>query len=770
MARSEINTEFNTFVGGILTEANPINYPVGYTLDEENFILERNGTRRRRPGLDVDSSLNDFDAKAATEFASTGSYTITDITYKDYFIWENATFPSGFKDVLVLLYTFKYSSGTQRKSAFLLYDLSDIENISDNFIDSFYLYDATASDYPSGAFPRIGDVTAITTYKGSLVLSEYNNVNDSFNYLITPVTSNTTKGTDTLIIETSELLVRNYVGDSGTSISITNRPASLTDDHAYNLYNRGWNQTNAYAWNTFDSTFPSLADSSVFSKNKGSSYSTSIMDATLFGNSSAPRGKAIVNVFDIGGTFKAHSEQVLSGTATAGGDFYPRVESDFKGNVVSSVETAGRVMYLSTSGEYKGFGSTFLTYSNVSLTDPNAFSYCYAMNDPTSEAFNSVLDTDGGLIDMSEIGYPLKISASRSKIMTFGTKGIFEVYSPTGIFKPTDLIVRKVSNSILSHNRDLVNTLEGATPNNADYYDTAANSVTVAGDRFIYWSDSGINVLTNDPQNDSFTEASASDTSIKTLFNSIPNNCKAFAKGVYIPEDNSVCWAYSLDSNNPDRYSHLLIYDITLQAWYKFRFANTDDAYIVGMFIAPVNATTVDLPQYKRLTFLCQTTDGFVHANFTDSGVFSDYNNSADANEVQAFMQTGYLNANNSSLEKQATYIVPSFLRTEDGFTDDGSGNLTPTNQSSCLISAWWDYVDDASLPKANDTFEAYKYNRLYIPSGPADTFDYGQTVLTTKNRLTGRGRALSLRFETSEGKDCRLLGWNLGFGANSKV
>ena len=57
MARQDINTEFNTFVGGILTEANPINYPKGYTLDEENFILERDGTRRRRRGLDFESGF-----------------------------------------------------------------------------------------------------------------------------------------------------------------------------------------------------------------------------------------------------------------------------------------------------------------------------------------------------------------------------------------------------------------------------------------------------------------------------------------------------------------------------------------------------------------------------------------------------------------------------------------------------------------------------------------------------------------------------------------
>jgi hypothetical protein len=76
MSRSEISTEFNTFVGGILTEANPINYPPGYSLDEENFILLTNGTRERRCGLTLEAT--------ATDLLNSDSR-----TYQSSLLWEN---------------------------------------------------------------------------------------------------------------------------------------------------------------------------------------------------------------------------------------------------------------------------------------------------------------------------------------------------------------------------------------------------------------------------------------------------------------------------------------------------------------------------------------------------------------------------------------------------------------------------------------------------------------------------------------------------------
>jgi len=42
------------------------------------------------------------------------------------------------------------------------------------------------------------------------------------------------------------------------------------------------------------------------------------------------------------------------------------------------------------------------------------------------------------------------------------------------------------------------------------------------------------------------------------------------------------------------------------------------------------------------------------------------------------------------------------------------------------------------------------------------DDFDYGYEVLTTKSKLRGYGRALSLYIQSESGKDMHLLGWGV--------
>jgi hypothetical protein len=43
--------EFNSFVKGLITEASPLNFPKDASLEEENFELNRDGSRQRRKGM-----------------------------------------------------------------------------------------------------------------------------------------------------------------------------------------------------------------------------------------------------------------------------------------------------------------------------------------------------------------------------------------------------------------------------------------------------------------------------------------------------------------------------------------------------------------------------------------------------------------------------------------------------------------------------------------------------------------------------------------------
>lgn len=54
MARKIGTLEVSTFVGGLNTDASPLNYPQNASADEKNFVLNKNGLRTRRLGFDLE--------------------------------------------------------------------------------------------------------------------------------------------------------------------------------------------------------------------------------------------------------------------------------------------------------------------------------------------------------------------------------------------------------------------------------------------------------------------------------------------------------------------------------------------------------------------------------------------------------------------------------------------------------------------------------------------------------------------------------------------
>ena len=54
MARQKAKKEYNTFVKGLTTEAGPLTFPENASLIDENFVLNRDGSRQRRLGLNYE--------------------------------------------------------------------------------------------------------------------------------------------------------------------------------------------------------------------------------------------------------------------------------------------------------------------------------------------------------------------------------------------------------------------------------------------------------------------------------------------------------------------------------------------------------------------------------------------------------------------------------------------------------------------------------------------------------------------------------------------
>ena len=118
---------------------------------------------------------------------------------------------------------------------------------------------------------------------------------------------------------------------------------------------------------------------------------------------------------------------------------------------------------------------------------------------------------------------------------------------------------------------------------------------------------------------------------------------------------------------------------------------------------------------------------------------------------------------------KQVPYIFFHMLRTETGFEDLGN-DLKPIGESSCLVQSQWEWSNSATYGKWSKPFQAYRMRRQYMPDDENSSFDYGTATIVSKNKLRGRGRALSLYITTEEGKDLNLLGWSMLLGVNNNA
>jgi len=76
MPKNSTKAEFNSLIKGIITEASPINFPAEASIDEQNFIINKDGTRQRRLGLDLEDNY---------DWVSIGGITKIPVTY----VWES---------------------------------------------------------------------------------------------------------------------------------------------------------------------------------------------------------------------------------------------------------------------------------------------------------------------------------------------------------------------------------------------------------------------------------------------------------------------------------------------------------------------------------------------------------------------------------------------------------------------------------------------------------------------------------------------------------
>jgi hypothetical protein len=748
------NHEFNTFIKGLITEASPLTYPENSSLDEINFVLDRDGSRSRRKGMDYEKDYN-------LQYAG-ATLTETPTSEVSTFIWDNVS-----------------------QNENLLFGI--VRAGVDLWFLDLNTTNPSASLRNQGTSLKLGsnsNIIDMTTFSGDLIV-----VDESQN--ITIVTYDI--GTDTMSTSLTRLTIRDFF-HVYSDIEPTYRPTAqeMTDAHYYNLYNQGWPTTNQrYNGGTGNyinyMAYPALTDDWSTAMGTDTNGEERFDKALLYSYSTEnSKGHFVLDAFNRG-----NSRQNETLPSVTNGNL-PVDSSD--GGITSVTNFASRVWYGTTStaiiggDEWSPRISTFVFFSRITQSIDD-IGKCYQAADPTSREISDLIDTDGGYIIIPEMNNIVSLVSVGRSLMVFAKNGVWEIRGSGAeeSFVATSYQVNRLSNN-------------GAV---------SKESIVVAEDKIGFWSNAGIYMIERD-QFGSYQTTNMTETTIQTFYNSISNPAKSHVTGAYDAADRTIRWMYNNidDPADPDyyegteytyRFNAELVLDLTLGSWYKNTISRNDQTpFISGYFPASgfVNniaetqvvttsdevvtlidsATEVTIPTGERtqgtsnLKYLITTRDEilqFTLGEFNNED-FVDWERTGFGEDAPATLITGYFTGGDSQRDKQGIYITTHCKRTETGF-DDTQQDIEFENESSCLMQPRWEWTsysreqenegDDTRWGKEQ---QVYRYRRLYLGKDAADNLEYPFDVITAKSKIRGKGKCLSLRFRTEPKKDLVLLGWGI--------
>jgi hypothetical protein len=736
---------YRTFIKGIITEASPLTYPENASIDEDNFVLNRDGSRSRRLGVDYEL---DYTLKAtglASSLITTGK--------QSFHKWDS---PGG--DTTV-------SIGIIRVADRLWFIDLLTDNPSDHFLNG--------GNYITLSGLNQADIdTAVIN--NSLIVSSSD--------LDTPIllTYNVTAQTVSQAVIT--LKVRDIWGvDDG--LTIDNRPVTLSDTHKYNLRNQGWRPEITNSDDTKDA-LPYLFTAKAYYPSNGDIWPigkvTNVtdgnydkFDANIFDRNSvytglAPKGSYIINAFNRGNSRQTLSD-VTSGLPT---------DSE-TGNISTVASYAGRIFYAGVSSNVTGSDakspnySGYVFFSQV-IIENSKLGFCYQDADPTDPDISDLIETDGGTIQIPECSRIIKLVPSRTSLLVFAENGVWEIFGDTNGFVATSFQVSKITTFGTSNAKSVVNI----------------------GGSFIYWAKAGIVGLRQDDATGRYIAQNLSLTTIQSLYLDLSELSKQYCKGFFDERENRARWLYNdtttySTTTGINKYNRELIFDITLQSFYTTTLSSlvsnspyvadyidipgysvsTADTEVVvatdSVIITDLTPVVITEDQVQNRTslfsFLTITGTSFTISKFRDTN-FYDWKAAGGGTGISysSYLVTGYELFQDLLREKTAPYVTFYFKRTEDGFEEDTNNNLIYTKPSSCLVQAQWNWSNSAASGRWGTQFQAYRLLRNYLPSSALDDFDYGDSVIVTKNKLRGSGKCLSLKFTSEPGKDIRILGWGI--------
>lgn len=841
MPKQGQRTDKLSFIGGFNTEANIVNFPADYTIDEFNFELKLDGSRERRLGLSIERpsfpSANVFDNnhsyyiwKNVASRADLNFIVIQDNNELYLFDVENEPFINGYKCSCVLdsfsgnICSYASIDGKlivvdgDEQIAVCVYD-SDTNSISVTYRRLFVRDQWGVEESTSG-------IVSDRTLTSSFEILEFGKGTYSVNF-VTNFTN-----TPTITFEANNTLVSFVLTSSSASgftvqynvppysiektvvtwkaVGTINEPSESSDNQRvgdniyrrYNLLNQGWNIARKNSAGSFVDPIDYFASGhgNLLPAANESVY-TGLQFQSGYWNGSAwtePWERMYLHMYD--DSMESTATKIAKGAfiidllnrgasrntaCSSNSARYPSVKAvsvprqdRTKGGPTCVCDFSGHVFFGGFNGEVTDGDnrspnlSSYIAFSKLvkSISD---IGKCYQEGDPTSRESNDLLDTDGGLIRISGAENILSMRVCSKGLLVFASNGVWLILGGSDYgFTATNYKQQKLT----------------------EFGAISRNSIIGEDSNIFYWGEDGIYQIAPDQFGDLQTNK-VSLTTIQTFFNNIPYENRGKVNGSYDSISKKLRWIY--ESN--DDYTDELVLDLSLKAFTKNRFYHT---VFKSKIITPISLLSPhyiedenedsSVRKYYSTIYLVAMQDRYYTYVTDDDGnivydkdnkpiidqtiyqygftfakcinrSFKDFYEIDDiGKDAKAYMITGCNTAGDSGIAKQIPYLILYFKKTEIQKDIEG-----PARESSCLVSSRWDWSNSSNSHRWSPKFQAYRIRQpVLLTNDNLEISDYD--VVITKNKIRGRGKSFAFYIETEEGKDCKLLGWNITLNGNS--
>jgi len=774
MARSSSAIEVNKFIAGLITDANPLTFPDNASIEEENFILNIDGSRERRLGLDFEedtTAITTGVSDAATVEPAFSAYK-----------WDNA---GGDPDKSLLV----IQLGIEIK----FFDL-DTTPICAGFINTHSF--GSADGTQNFSYATVDGILVVTTGQKQITSFEY-------------TAPSTITSTDTT------LLIRDLFGvEDVISVDLYDRldvrPSSTTSAHTYNLRNQTWalprpqGNTEApddpitYFKTQSSSLYPSNSDT-VNSVLYADTNDTDARTLERFfaldlvrnprGTVPAPSGYFIIDALERGPSRLAKEAELRAVYSTLDDVVSDLPDDTTPGGPKCVAEFAGRIFYGGFSGELTDGDkrsprmSSYILFTQL-VKSVNDLKKCYQEGDPTNKDSPDIIPTDGGFVRINgAFGIQALVNVGTS-LLIFAKNGVWRLYGGSDYgFDATNFVVERIT----------------------DHGIISLDSVVLVDNTVMFWGEDGIYHV-HIGQDGSWVSENITYGRIQSLYETISIADKRKAKGSFDNFERKVRWVY-FNRLTDDAETKELVLDINLKAYYLNaikQFTGTSLPRLLAPFaVNPyqisidttevtvngdpvlVNGAAVTYPIENVLSNAIRETGYLVVTQispvveyafaFYRNPDFRDWFSSDNIGvDAAAYVITGYVaqapGGQDFMRRKQIPTLFVHCRRTENGFEEDVGGDLVPINQSSCIVQARWEWSDSSSSRRWGNEFQAYRYKRLCFPVDVNDGYDTGFATIVTKNKLRGYGKVVSIKFSTEEYRNLHLYGWSMVMSVGANV